>query len=121
MEIKKIELDFSVCKVEDFSQVNFEDEFVFIGKTDEEKSVVCNTHFTPQNIIECENGWKGFRIQGVLDFLLVGILAKISSLLADNLISIYAISTFNTDYILVKKEHFDKALFILSQEGYTVI
>ncbi len=121
MEIKRIDVDFSVCKVEDFSQVNLDDEFVFIGKTDEEISLVCNNDYIPKNTIECETGWKCFRIQGVLDFSLVGILAKISTLLANNLISIYAISTFNTDYILVKKEHFDKALFILSEQGYTVV
>ena len=70
MEIKKIDLDFSVCKVEDFSQVNFDDEFIFVGKTDEELSLVCNSEFVPKNILECETGWKCFRIQGVLDFSL---------------------------------------------------
>ena len=121
MEIKKIDLDFSVCKVEDFSQVNFEDEFVFIGKTDEENSLVCNSCFTPTNIVECENDWKCFRVQGVLDFSLVGILAKIASLLADQSISIYAVSTFNTDYVLVKQEQYDKALLTLSLNGYDIV
>ena len=121
MEIKKIELDFSVCKVEDFSEVNFNDDFVFVGKTEEEKSVVCNTLCIPKNTIACESGWKCFRIQGVLDFSLVGILAKISTLLADNSIALYAISTYNTDYILVKKEQYENSLAILSQNGYTLV
>ena len=118
MEIKTINVDFSVCKVEDFSLVNFDDEFVFIGKTDEEKSLVCNSQFVPKNCTECESGWKAFRIQGVLDFSLVGILAKISSLLADNGIPIYAISTFNTDYILVKAENYANALDVLTKNEY---
>ncbi len=121
MKIKKIDLDFSICKVADFSQINLHDEFVFVGKTDEEISLVCCSESVPKNIFECDAGWKCFRIEGVLDFSLVGILAKISTLLAENLISIYAVSTFNTDYILVKKEHFDKAILLLSQNGYTVI
>ena len=121
MEIKRISTNFSVCKVEDFSQVNFEDEFVFIGKTDEEKSVVCNSNFTPQNVTDCEDGWRGFRVQGILDFSLIGILSKIATLLAENSISIYAISTFNTDYILVKEEAYEKALTILSENGYKIV
>ena len=121
LQIKIINKDFTVCKVEDFTQVNFDDEFVFISKTDEENSLVCSSEFTPQNTTECEKGWKCFRIEGVLDFSLVGILAKISSLLAENLIPIYAVSTFNTDYILVKQEHFDMAISALKQNGYNIV
>ena len=121
MEIQKIEHDFTVCKVENFSQVNFDDEFVFVSKTDEEFSLVCNSLYTPKNIIECEKDWKCFRICGILDFSLIGILAKIASLLAANSISIYAVSTFNTDYILVKKDKFEKSLALLSENGYTIL
>ncbi len=52
----------------------------------------------------CNDGWKAFRIQGVLDFSLIGILAKIATVLADNGISIFAVSTYNTDYVLIKKK-----------------
>ena len=52
-----------------------------------------------------DDGWKMMRIQGVLDFSLIGILSKISAVLADNKIGIFAVSTFNTDYILVKEEN----------------
>ena len=121
MQIKIIDMDFTVCKVVDFSHVNLENEFVFIGKTDEEKSVVCATKNTPKNTTERDDGWKCFRIEGVLDFSLVGILAKISSLLANNNIPIYAVSTYNTDYILVKGEHFKKAIQTLSQSGYNIV
>lgn len=61
----------------------------------------------------CDDGWKAFRIQGVLDFSLIGILAKIATVLADNGISIFAVSTYNTDYVLIKKENYQKALDIL--------
>lgn len=120
MELKIINQDFSICKVEDLSQINYSDEFCFIGKTDEELSLVCSTNLIPKNAIECDNGWKAFRIQGVLDFSLIGILSKISALLADNEIGIFAVSTYNTDYILTKEENFDKAIKTLEHNGYVI-
>ena len=71
--------------------------------------------------IERDDGWKGFRIQGPLDFSLIGILSKISGILADHKIGIFTVSTYNTDYILVKEENFEHALEVLSSEGYTVV
>ena len=121
MEIKTINHNFSVCKVKDYSQIDFNCEYCFIGQTDEEKSLVCITENIPDNTIECEDGWKAFRIQGILDFSLIGILAKLSSILAENNIGIFAISTFNTDYILMKQENYERALSILASAGYQVI
>lgn len=120
MEIKKLAYDFSVCKVEDYSLINLNAEYCFIGKTDEEKSLVCLASDVPGNVTDRDDGWKAFRIQGVLDFSLIGILSKISSLLAENKIGIFAISTFNTDYILTKEENFDKAIDVLNREGYQI-
>lgn len=118
MEIQKIEGDFSVCKVSDFSHVNFHAAYCFTGKTDEENSLVCLTKDVPENCIEQDDGWKGFRIQGILDFSLVGILAGISKILAENEIGIFAISTYNTDYILTKRAQYEKALRVLAEAGY---
>lgn len=120
MKLKIIDQDFSICKVADLSQVDYSDEFYFIDKTDEELSLVCNTDLVPKNAIECDNGWRAFRIEGVLDFSLVGILSRISTLLAENNIGIFAVSTYNTDYILVKKENFDKAINVLERNGYVI-
>lgn len=121
MEIKKIGYDFSVCKVEDYSLVNFNKEFTFAGITDEENSLVCPTIDVPSNATEEDKGWKAFRIQGILDFSLVGILSAISGILAENKIGIFAISTFNTDYILTKAENFQRAIEILACAGYTIV
>lgn len=121
MELKKIPHRLSVCKVKDISDIDMDAEIYFIGKTDEELSLVCITENTPSKTIERDDGWRGFRIQGTLDFSLVGILAKISGILADHKISIFAVSTYNTDYILVKEENFDRALSILEAEGYSII
>ncbi len=121
MELKKIGYDFTVCKVKSEEDLMTGKAFYFVGKTDEEISLVCITEDTPENTIERDDGWKAFRIQGVLDFSLIGILSKISSILADNEIGIFAISTFNTDYILVKKENYEKALQALVNARYTVV
>ena len=121
MEIKKIDHNFSVCQVEDYSLVNLNSEYSFIGKTDEEKSIVCITDEVPANVIQQDDGWKAFRIQGVLNFSLIGILAKIAAALADNGISIFAVSTYNTDYVLMKKENYQKALDVLKALGYMII
>ena len=68
MKIKTIPYDFSVYKIKDITGVNFNDEFCFLGKTDEEISLVCMTEHVPDNTVEREDDWKVFRIQGVLDF-----------------------------------------------------
>lgn len=121
MEIKIIDGKFSVCKVEDYSQVNWEASFCFTGKTDEERSLVCLTDDVPANVTDRDDGWNAFRIQGVLDFSLIGILSKISGILAENGIGLFAISTYNTDYILVKEENREQAAGVLGGAGYNIV
>ena len=74
MVIKKLDHKLTVCKVADVGDFDTGKDFYFIGKTDEEISLVCKTDDVPQNTIERDDGWRGFRIQGVLDFSLIGIL-----------------------------------------------
>lgn len=121
MQIKKLPFDLTVCKVSEIKNINLDAEIYFIGKTDEEISLVCKTEDTPTETSAREDGWKCFRIEGVLDFSLVGILSEISTILSENKISIFAVSTYNTDYILVKAENFNKAADILTDRGYSVI
>ena len=82
---------------------------------------MCKTEDTPLNTTNRDDGWKGFRIQGILDFSLIGILSKLSGILAEHKIGIFAVSTYNTDYILVKEENYERALTVLASEGYTVV
>lgn len=121
MELKKLPYDLTVCKVESMKDIDADAEFFFIGKTDEELSLVCRTEDVPSKTAERDDGWRGFRIQGVLDFSLIGILSKLSGILADNKIGIFAVSTYNTDYILVKAENFERAMEVLEAAGYTVV
>ena len=120
MELKVIDKEFSVCKVSDFSEIDTGQPYIFTGSTDEERSFVCPTELVPGNTIERNDGWRAFRIEGVLDFSLIGILSKISTCLAENGIGIFAISTFNTDYVLTKDNDFSKAIEVLELAGYTI-
>ena len=121
MELKKLPFDLTVCKVASLADVDLDGELFFLGKTDEVLSLVCRTEETPADTVERDDGWKGFRIEGVLEFSMVGILSKLSGILAENEIGLFAVSTYNTDYILVKEANFAKALEVLAAEGYTIV
>ena len=108
---------FSVCKVADYEGIDLSSPYIFIGSTE---SLVCPIHLVPDNTVERDDGWKAFRIEGILDFSLIGILAAISKVLADGGIGIFAISTFNTDYILTKSENFERAIGLLQSKGYSI-
>ena len=120
MKLKKLPYDLTVCKVAAITDINTKSDFFFIGRTDDEVSLVCRAEETPQNTVDRDDGWRGFRIEGTLDFSLIGVLSKISTLLAESSISIFAVSTYNTDYILVKKENYDRAMDVLAAAGYEV-
>ena len=118
MNLQVLPQAFTVCQISDVSGVDFSREFVFLSRTDEELSLVCETSFVPANTLAREDGWRGFRVCGVLEFSLVGILAELSGILAKSGISIFAVSTYNTDYIFTKADVFDRAMAALSAAGY---
>lgn len=118
--IEEIVGEFSVCKVAGLAEIDFSAPFCFIGKTDAEISLVCPTRYVPTKTLAREDGWRACRIVGQLDFSLVGVLAGISKLLADEKIGIFALSTFDTDYIITKSENFDAALNTLAKGGYEI-
>jgi uncharacterized protein len=95
-------------------------DFFSITKTSDELSIVCSEDNIP-NDIKCERDWRILKIEGPLDFSLIGILASISTILAQKGISIFAISTYDTDYILVKNKDIDNAMDSLIKERYEVI
>ena len=121
MKIKPLKQKFSICKLKQIPPTSTSD-IVFYARTDEEISMVCETDKVPRDLLEenSSDDWRAFRIAGTLDFSLTGILARISKILADNSIGIFAVSTFNTDYILVKEENFNRALDILVESDYEV-
>lgn len=121
MRIQKIPYDFSVCKVTDYSLVNLAAEYCFTGRTEDENSLVCITDDVPLNVTHREDGWKAFRVAGTLDFSLIGILSEICGILAESRIGVFVISTFDTDYVLTKKENYERALDFLETAGYEIV
>ena len=97
-----------------------EGRFFSITKTSDELSVVCSEGNIPGDI-RCEKDWKILKILGPLDFALTGILASVSAILARAEISIFALSTYDTDYILVKDKDVVRAMAELNSEGYDFI
>jgi uncharacterized protein len=93
--------------------------FSSITRTARELSVVCAEGLVPVDT-KCETGWRIFQVEGPLDFSLTGILAGIAGPLADAGVSIFAISTFDTDYVMVKEENVARAVDALRAAGHSV-
>ena len=120
MRLQVIEGKFSVCKVENLRAVNFNVPWLFVGKTDAEISVVCLTADVHHATLSREDGWRALRVAESMDFGLTGVLAGISTVLARAGISIFAVSTFDTDYILIKAENLGLAQTALEAGGYSI-
>ena len=91
--------------------------FFSITRTPDELSIICKEEIVPEQVL-CEKGWRCLQVMGPLDFALTGILASLASPLAEAGISIFAISTYDTDYFLVKE--LNRAIAVLSKAGHTM-
>ena len=120
MELTVLPQDLSVCRIGTLEEIDWSGGPCFVGKTDQELSLVCETGRVPARALAREDGWRAFRIEGVLDFSMVGVLAEISSALAGRGISIFALSTYNTDYIMTKSEQLAAALRVLEDMGWQI-
>ncbi len=93
--------------------------FSSITRTTDELSIVCREDAVPADIA-CERGWRCFQIAGTLPLSAVGVLASLLTPLSDAAVSAFAISTFDTDYLLVKANEFEKAVTALRQVGHSI-
>ncbi|HWR42259.1 ACT domain-containing protein [Sporomusa sp.] len=112
-----------VCKLDSNQTIPewaYQGKFFSITKTPDELSIVCSEMVIPGDV-QCEIGWRALKIAGILDFGLIGILSVVATALAKAGLSIFAISTYNTDYILVKSKDLERALHTLSSEGHEII
>ncbi len=123
MELKILENKLKVVKLKNdaaIPEIVWKQGFYSITRTDEELSIVVDEDVNIESD-KAEYNWRAIRITGILDFSLIGILAKISTILAQAKISIFAISTYNTDYILIKTDQLDDAIDVLRQNGYQIL
>ena len=109
MKIEWLDGDFTVCQLRDVKDADLTVPFTFFARTDREISLVCPASACPENALNREDGWRCFRLPGPLDFSLVGILAKITGRLRDAGIPVFAVSTYDTDYVLVKSPDAQRA------------
>lgn len=123
MQLEILDNKLKVVKLntnETVPEVVFKQEFYSITKTNEELSIVVDEDINISSDI-VEYNWRAMKIVGTLDFSLIGILSRISTILAKAEISIFAISTYNTDYILLKANKLEKAIEVLKQNNYEII
>ncbi len=123
LELSILEGTYGVCRLERSSQIPdwaLQGSFTTITKTLHELSVVCSQELIPEKI-RSEKGWKVLMVKGPLEFSLTGVLANLSSSLADAGISIFAISTYDTDYLLVKSGDLRKSISVLIDTGHKII
>lgn len=119
--IEPVDGEFSICKLPAAAIGGLRiEEFMFLAATDREFSLVCRTENVPPCAFRRADGRRLFRFAGTLDFSLTGVLAGVSQVLAAAGIGIFAISTFDTDYILTEAVDFDRALTVLKQSGYAI-
>ncbi|WP_105168071.1 ACT domain-containing protein [Pseudoalteromonas sp. T1lg23B] len=92
----------------------------FIAKTEDELSIVCPSSIKVDSFA-AEDGWRALEVIGPLGFSLTGIMANISGVLAKAQVSIFSLSTYDTDYILVKEQQIEAAIKALKKDGYLVL
>lgn len=112
---------FSVCKLTGAAGVDLSRPFTFFARTDREISLVCPQADAPAGALAREDGWRALRVTGAMDLSLVGVLAGLSGTLADGGVSLFAVSTYDTDYILVRAQALEKASALLRGAGYEVL
>ncbi|TCO70687.1 ACT domain-containing protein [Marinisporobacter balticus] len=123
LTMKLLKEKYGVCRLDKFDSIPpwaKDSDFFSITKTSDELSIVCAQPDIPDDI-KCEKDWRILKIQGPLDFSLIGILASISTILAQKGISIFAVSTYDTDYILIKDRDIYNAIEAFVDEKYEVI
>jgi uncharacterized protein len=110
---------FAICRLETNASLPLwaQGHFVSITRTAHELSVVCPHHNVP-NTIQCERGWRMVQVEGAMDLSLVGVLASLTKPLAEAGINLFALSTYDTDYLLVKEEKLEAAKKALEEAGH---
>jgi hypothetical protein len=93
--------------------------FSSVTRTGDELSIVCEESTVPDSV-RAERGWRSLKVQGPLDFSLTGILASIAAPLAEAGISVFAVATFDTDYVLVRDSSLAAAVSALRGAGHQI-
>ncbi len=113
----------SVCRLEPTTKVPdwaISGGSFSVTRTDDELSVVCPDELVPEDV-RSEGGWRALKLEGPFEFSEVGVLASVAAPLAEAEVGIFAVSTFDTDYVLVKGEQLRPAVAALRGRGHEVL
>ncbi len=122
LSLTELEGPFAVCKLDKDAAIPTwatTGDFFSVTRTSDEFSIVCAEAVVP-TVVQCERGWRCLRVAGAMPFTVVGVLASLVTPLAEAGISAFAISTFDTDYLLVKEQDFEKAVADLQRAGHSL-
>jgi hypothetical protein len=121
LQLRIMNEHFTICQISDANLIPFHDEYVFVAKTDEELSLVCRTKVAPVDTINRVDGFRALRVVGILPLDQIGIISRIAGILTGCGVSIFVVSTYNTDYILMQETSIADAQHELQDRGYDVI
>jgi hypothetical protein len=114
---------FAVCRLSPAASIPpwaTEGDLFSITRTSQELSIVCRQIVVPE-AIQCERGWRCLQLAGPIPFSVVGVVAGLTAPLAEAGIGVFVLSTYDTDYLLVKQKDWTAALDVLRREGYSVM
>ena len=112
----------AICRLDQQAEIPswaIQRPFFAVTRTSDELSIVCPEQNTPSDVC-CEGGWNALKLAGPFAFELTGILTAVATPLAEAEIGIFAISTYDTDYVLVKAAQLDRAIEVLEEQGHRV-
>lgn len=116
---------FAVCKMDPDALapadlLEMDGPFVSVTRTADELSVVCPEDDVPAGAVQVERGFRAFRLEGPVPFTTIGVVSGLTRPLAEAGISVFVVSTFDTDYLLVKAEAAQRAARLLGRAGFSV-
>ena len=117
-----LEGKFAICRLNaraEIPNLSLDESFFSITRTSDELSIVCHEDSAPKSEL-CEKGWQCLKVQGPLDFSMIGVMASLAMPLAEAGISIFSVSTFDTDYLLIKETDIQRAIRALAAAGHSV-
>jgi hypothetical protein len=113
---------FAICRLDKDAPVPhwaFQADFFSMTQTKDELSIVCPQVNVPRGVI-CNQGWSCLKVKGPLDLSSTGIISSIASTLEMKNISLFSISTYDTDYVMVKEKDLEGAIFALTEAGHRI-
>jgi hypothetical protein len=114
--------EYAVCKLEpehDVPEWATRSAFWSVTKTQYELSIVCPEGHVPDDI-KAERGWRILEVEGPLDFSMTGVLNCLTEPLAESKISVFVLSTYLTDYIMIREKDLESAIIVLRAQGHKI-